>query len=344
MQKWVKANNGLSWRGKQTQPRCQWLTLILLSLMINGCATDTTFSCAPSNLQLNWASPAELEQTVRRLSSDEFAGRQTETPGAALTRDYLNHRFTDIGLTPWGDSFIVPFEYQTGFNKAVGANVVGIAKAKEPTNAWRIVVAHYDHLGQSGRRIFHGADDNASGVSAMIAIATQWQQLLSRSPDSLPKVNMMFVATDAEETGLYGSSALVEQLQQRMPQAQIQLMLNLDMVGHPSFPYVVYLEGSKKFSHYGEFRNQLSANNHLCIKLSHPRPVGRSIQNIDWLRASDHYPFHKAQIPWLYFGVPTHAQYHTPEDTADTLDYRFLAAVAESALELLKLNSELLKN
>ncbi|WP_300480262.1 M20/M25/M40 family metallo-hydrolase [Shewanella sp.] len=310
---------------------------------LTGCASSPE-TCARTELKLTWAEPTELQATVTVLSSDEFEGRKTQTQGAAKSRDYIKLQFQGLGLQPWGANFIVPFEYQTFFTQENGANVVATAMATEPTNRWRIIVAHYDHLGMSGSKIYHGADDNASGVAAMLAIAKHWQQQFALQPNTLPKVNLMFVATDAEEPGLYGSIALVEQLKTRLPEATFELMINLDMVSHPGRPYGIYLEGSRNFTQFNQFKPLLNQQNRLCIKLTHPKPVGRSIQSTDWLRASDHYPFHKANIPWLYFGVPTHPQYHTPEDTVATIDITFLAAVTESAFELLQLNAEYLKN
>lgn len=310
---------------------------------LTGCASSPE-TCARTELKLTWAEPTELQATVTVLSSDEFEGRKTQTQGAAKSRDYIKQQLQGLGLQPWGANFIVPFEYQTFFTQENGANVVATAMATEPTNRWRIIVAHYDHLGMSGSKIYHGADDNASGVAAMLAIAKHWQQQFALQPHTLPKVNLMFVATDAEEPGLYGSIALVEQLKTRLPEATFELMLNLDMVSHPGRPYAIYLEGSRNFTQFTQFKPLLNQQNRLCIRLSHPKPVGRSIQSTDWLRASDHYSFHKANIPWLYFGVPTHPQYHTPEDTVATIDITFLAAVTESAFELLQLNAEYLKN
>ncbi|MCU8089376.1 M28 family peptidase [Shewanella sp. SM21] len=315
----------------------------VVATTLTGCANSTE-TCARTELKLTWAEPTELQATVTVLSSDEFEGRKTQTQGAAKSRDYIKQQFQGLGLQPWGADFIVPFEYQTFFTQENGANVVATAMAAEPTNRWRIIVAHYDHLGLSGSKIYHGADDNASGVAAMLAIAKHWQQQFALQPNTLPKVNLMFVATDAEEPGLYGSIALVEQLKTRLPEATFELMLNLDMVSHPGRPYGIYLEGSRNFTQFNQFKPLLNQQNRLCIKLTHPKPVGRSIQSTDWLRASDHYPFHKANIPWLYFGVPTHPQYHTPEDTVATIDITFLAAVTESAFELLQLNVEYLKN
>ena len=314
-----------------------------MAVTLSGCANSLE-TCARTELKLTWAEPAELQATVTILSSDEFEGRKTQTQGAAKSRDYIKQQFESLNLQPWGADFIVPFEYQTFFTQETGANVVATAMAPEPTNRWRIIVAHNDHLGMSGSKIYHGADDNASGVAAMLAIAKHWQQQFALQPHTLPKINLMFVATDAEEPGLYGSIALVEQLKTRLPEATFELMINLDMVSHPGRPYGIYLEGSRNFTQFNQFKPLLNQQNRLCIKLTHPKPVGRSIQSTDWLRASDHYPFHKANIPWLYFGVPTHPQYHTPEDTVATIDITFLAAVTESAFELLQLNAEYLKN
>lgn len=325
-------------------PCMDLLRVFTLSLCMGlmACTSQPAeYTCSPEAIRLNWAAPADLKQTVATLSSAELMGRKTQTEGAAKARDYLNSQFQQLGLKPWGTTFEVPFEYSPLFSQEVGSNLVALAPARQPTDKWRIVVAHYDHLGMSGGKVYHGADDNASGVAALLAIANHWQRA---APDSLPNINLMFVATDAEEPGLFGSTALVEQLKQRMPEAQFELMLNLDMIGRPSRPYAIYLEGSRNFYQFPQFRPMLNQSNGLCIKLSHPKPVGRSIQSTNWLRASDHYPFHQAKIPWLYFGVPTHPQYHTPEDTYETLDYVFLAAVAESAFELIKLDGNFLKN
>ena len=322
----------------------RFFTLSLCMGLMACTSQPAEYTCSPEAIRLNWAASADLKQTVATLSSAELMGRKTQTEGAAKARDYLNRQFQQLGLKPWGTTFEVPFEYSTLFSQEVGSNLVALAPARQPTAKWRIVVAHYDHLGMSGGKVYHGADDNASGVAALLTIANHWQAQQRAAPDSLPNINLMFVATDAEEPGLFGSTALVEQLKQRMPEAQFELMLNLDMIGHPSRPYAIYLEGSRNFYQFPQFRPMLNQSNGLCIKLSHPKPVGRSIQSTNWLRASDHYPFHQAKIPWLYFGVPTHPQYHTPEDTYETLDYVFLAAVAESAFELIKLDGNFLKN
>ncbi len=91
---------------------------ICLFAALNGCTTRPPESCSRQDIQLNWANAVALEQTVRVLSSAEFEGRKTQSQGAAKSRDYLDQQFKHLGLTPWGERFEIPFEYQTLFTRA----------------------------------------------------------------------------------------------------------------------------------------------------------------------------------------------------------------------------------
>ena len=239
--------------------------------------------------------------------------------------------------------FDVPFQYEKGFSDKQGINLVGVLMATKPTSRWRIVIAHYDHLGKQGSRVFHGADDNASGIAAMLQLASRAKWLGQTNAPEQANSNLMFIASDAEEPGLFGSKALVPLLLQHISPRYIELAINLDMVGHPSRPYAIFLDGTRRFTKIATIMPKLSQNNNLCIRLSHPKPMGRDNKRVDWLRASDHYAFHEANLPWLYFGVPPHPQYHTPDDTSDRIDFDFLAAVSESAFELITINQKYLQ-
>lgn len=307
------------------------LTCTLLSL--TACS-NTSMSC---NLPLapQWANIEEMTQDITVLSSVEFAGRKTNTQGSLLSQSYISQRFAEIGLVPWGQDYRVPFEYDYQFSSRQGINVIGIIPSKISSNKWRVITAHYDHLGQQGSKVFHGADDNASGVAGLLAIAKHWH--LHRPKD----VNLMLVATDAEEQGLYGSYALVKQLTEAK-NMQIELAMNLDMIGHPSRPRAIYIEGEQNFAHFAQIKDQLSQKHSLCIRLSYAKLAGSGIQRMNWLKASDHYPFHKAGIAWIYFGVPPHSQYHTTDDTIDTLDLNFLASVTEMAYSFISQQNSLI--
>ena len=302
--------------------------------MLSGC-TSTSRSCRQA-LTLDWANTQQIIEDIQVLTSPELEGRKTGTQGAQKALAYLRHRFQDIGLTPWQGKFTHSFNYRRGFISREGSNLIAVIPAKEASSEWRILLAHYDHLGKKGSTYYPGADDNASGVAGLLQVAQHAVGKASR-------VNLMFVAVDAEETGLYGSQALVEQLKEEIGLNNVSLALNLDMIGNPGRRRMIYLEGARYFPRFDELESQLKQNN-LCIKKGHPKPMGTSIARTNWLRASDHFSFHKADVPWLYFGVPVHNQYHEPSDKLAKLDINFIAAVSETSFQLLQLNRHYFNN
>ncbi|MCL2917871.1 M28 family peptidase [Shewanella litorisediminis] len=330
----------------------QALGAALLASWLSGCAT--TPQCR-RDLSVDWVTLAAVQEDVTYLASAPLAGRKTGTEGALLTRQYLAARFAASGLQPVtadfspmapgileqpaqdsleqsaqnSHPFFHPFSVEKLFSQQRGTNVIGLLPATRASTRWRLVLAHYDHLGKSGSRHFAGADDNASGVAALLALAKQ----AASDPERPADLNLLFVATDAEEPGLYGSQALATRLGELgiVP----ELALNLDMVGHPGRPYAIYMEGSRNFANADELRALVESNG-LCARLSHSRlERDGSAMRVNYLKASDHYPFHKSGVPWLYFGVPPHPQYHTVDDTPDKLDFNFLAATIEAVYPLL---------
>ncbi|MCL1145505.1 M28 family peptidase [Shewanella sp. 10N.261.52.F9] len=313
------------------------LLLIATSIILTSCASSPSCNKHPT---LTWANTTSIDADIRQLTRAEMAGRKTGTAGAALTRSYLEKRFKQIGIQPWQGQYQHPFNYRSGFSDKLGINMIGVVPSTTDSNRWRIVIAHYDHLGGQGKRYYPGADDNASGVAGLL-------QLAERATKQSSEVNLLFVATDAEEPGLYGGYALAEQLgiNSTVPQiAQIELAINLDMIGRPNRHKAIYIEGSRRFKKFAAIRKQITQENQLCIRTQQPKTFDGSVIATDFLRASDHYPMHKVGIAWLYFGVPVHRDYHQKTDTVDKIDINFIAAVSESAYQLLKIDSLLLQN
>lgn len=314
-----------------TQIHLKVLAMMLLCGLLNACS-QTPQQCS-SAIITSWSSAhSQITQDITTLSSTEFQGRKTTTEGARLTQEYLIKRFTEMGLQPWQPTFAVPFSFQHQFSTVSGVNIIATIAAKNSSNRWRVITAHYDHLGQTASKMYPGADDNASGIAGMMAIAAQWQE----NPP-LDDVNLMIVATDAEEPGLYGSYALVTLLQQ-YPLMDIELSINLDMIGHPDRRRAIYMEGQKNLSNFESIKPLLMQQTQLCIRTHHTNLLSGRMKKSDWLRASDHYPFHKAGYSWVYFGVPPHAQYHTADDTIATLDIDFIVAVAETVYQMLSID------
>ncbi|MEH6735433.1 MAG: M20/M25/M40 family metallo-hydrolase [Shewanella sp.] len=314
-----------------TQIHLKVLAMMLLCGLLNACS-QTPQQCS-SAIITSWSSAhSQITEDITTLSSTEFQGRKTDSEGARLTQAYLITRFTEMGLQPWQQTFAVPFSFQHQFSTVSGVNIIATIAAKNSSNRWRVITAHYDHLGQTANKMYPGADDNASGIAGMMAIAAQWQE----NPP-LDDVNLMIVATDAEEPGLYGSYELVTLLQQ-YPQMDIELSVNLDMIGHPDRRRAIYMEGQKNLSNFESIKPLLMQQTQLCIRTHHTNLLSGRMKKSDWLRASDHYPFHKAGYSWVYFGVPPHAQYHTADDTIATLDIDFIVAVAETVYQMLSID------
>jgi Zn-dependent M28 family amino/carboxypeptidase len=314
-----------------TQIHLKVLAMMLLCCLLNACS-QTPQQCS-SAIITSWSSAhSQITEDITTLSSTEFQGRKTDSEGARLTQAYLITRFTEMGLQPWQPNFAVPFSFQHQFSTVSGVNIIATIAAKNSSNRWRVITAHYDHLGQTANKMYPGADDNASGIAGMMAIAAQWQE----NPP-LDDVNLMIVATDAEEPGLYGSYELVTLLQQ-YPQMDIELSVNLDMIGHPDRRRAIYMEGQKNLSNFESIKPLLMQQTQLCIRTHHTNLLSGRMKKSDWLRASDHYPFHKAGYSWVYFGVPPHAQYHTADDTIATLDIDFIVAVAETVYQMLSID------
>lgn len=316
------------------------LFILLIFILLAGCAGRDRYvgEQCHTNQHTNYTFQATLEQDLYALTSPAFNGRKTGTQGAALTRNYLTTRFEQSGLHPWQGSFYHSFSYRKNFSDKQGINLVAFLPASKQQihSSWRLILAHYDHLGGKittdtpDASYYPGADDNASGVVAMLAIAAQLKHV--------PRThNLIFVATDAEEPGLYGSKALVPALDQAGILKQIDLVINLDMVGRPDNHRRLYIEGMQSLPAGARKqtmeRLQLAYQaTGLCTRVGHLRGMGRGSfvsDRIDWIRASDHYPFHQNKISWLFLGSGQHDQYHTELDTPDLIDINFLSQVIQ---------------
>lgn len=190
-------------------------------------------------------------------------------------------------------------------------NVVGVFRGSDPELADEYVVlgAHLDHIGVDTRgRIGFGADDNASGVSALLEAATALAA-------ARPRRSILACAFGAEEDGLLGSRALVAE--PPVPLAAMVVMLNMDMLGRGETKEVAVLGVPENPS----LEKVLDQARRLL-----PTKVGKIVtgQGQHLFARSDHFPFHEAGVPTLFFfeGLPEsrNADYHTWRDTVDQLD------------------------
>jgi hypothetical protein len=202
-------------------------------------------------------------------------------------------------------------------------NVAGVIEGSDPKlkHEYIVIGAHYDHLGRghdsslapNSSEIHHGADDNASGTAGLLELARVFSTQKSQLRRSL-----VFLAFSAEESGLIGSKAWVNN--PSPPLAGGVAMLNMDMIGRMrDNKLTVGGVGTSP-----EFRKLVeSLNNGFTLQL-----------NEDGFGPSDHSSFYAKQIPVLFFFTGTHADYHKPSDTAEKINYEGQAKVAGFVAEI----------
>ena len=281
---------------------------------------------------------AQLMRDVEALSAPAFEGRRTGTPGALKARQWLVDQFSDIGLAPGGtEAYLQPFTFSAraasaprrgnrpGGGDYAAANVIGRIPGRETPERMFVVTAHYDHLGIRDDVPYPGADDNASWVAVMLAAARHFV----RNP---PQHTVMFAALDAEELGLRGARTLVDSA--LLSPGAVALNVNLDMVSRND-RNEIYAAGTSHTPWLRPLLLDAQARASVNILFGHDRPMGRSGIE-DWTHSSDHGPFHDAGIPFVYFGVEDHQDYHEATDTAGRIDARFFGDVADMIIEALR--------
>jgi len=298
--------------------------------------TFLTFLFLLGNVTLH----AQLDQEVMQvkidvvyLASDYMEGRETGTRGETIAAEFIAHRFREIGLTPKGDdgSWFQKFPFKELVNphstdpkdakEGTGKNVVAFLDngAKKTI----VIGAHYDHLGMGGSSslsggepaIHNGADDNASGIAALLKMAKHLKNL-----DHSFKNNFLFIAFSGEEKGLFGSKYYAAN--PTIDIKSINFMFNMDMVG--------MLNKDKSLAIYGVGTSPIwkktieGTTNDFKITTAESG-VG----------PSDHTSFYLKDIPVLHFFTGQHKHYHKSTDDSDKINFGGIAEVANYMLELI---------
>ncbi len=265
---------------------------------------------------------AELMRDLAVLASPDFEGRRTGTPGSLKARQWIVEQFRSIGLTPAGTAeYLQPFR----FRDSAGANVLGRRAGREPRARLIVVTAHYDHLGVRNGVVYPGADDNASGVAALLAAARYVAANAPRHP-------LLFAALDGEELGQRGARALLDA--GLIDRRGVAMAINLDMVSR-SERRELYAAGTSFAPWLIPILQDVQTQAAVTILYGHDRPSPPAPLE-DWTHQSDHGPFHDAGIAWVYFGVEDHPDYHQPTDTSGRVDAGFFGDTADAIVEALR--------
>ena len=298
------------------------MTLLSRRPLVLAAAVLVSLAAAPA-----LANPGDKAiEDVRILSADDMQGRAVGTPGSEKARTYILSRFAEIGVQPIGASFEQPFSFQKRDGSTVwGTNLVARIKGKSPGKAM-VVSAHYDHLGVRNGETYNGADDNASGVAGLLAVAEAFKA-------KRPRHDVIFAVVDAEEAGLRGAQAFAAS--PPVPLATIALDVNFDMLAkNPRNE--LYVAGTAPFPYLKPILVKVAATAPVTLKLGHDTDADGQENN--WTNQSDHYAFAEKGVPWVYFGVEDHPEYHKPTDDFATVPQDFfkrsVATVVQASIAL----------
>lgn len=274
---------------------------------------------------------ARFREHAAYLAADALEGREPGTAGGIATTNYIAEQFAKLGLEPLGDNKT----YFQGFphNHRQARNVVGWLPGNgDLAGEHVIVMAHHDHLGvldaahparktnPNGDFILNGADDNASGVAALLLVA----ESLMRSKDTLPasRRGVIFLCTDAEEAGLLGARHYAAHPARPLDKAAY--VLNFDMVGH--------LNRAKLYANDAESCPELAE-----VMRNIGNETGLPVETrIGSGNRSDQLIFLERSIPSAHLVTGMFAEYHQPEDEIDTLDLDGAARIAWLASQFIE--------
>ncbi|MBX2819426.1 MAG: M20/M25/M40 family metallo-hydrolase [Rhodothermaceae bacterium] len=299
-------------------------TLIALALL---------YFCLPIQVSVSQnQSLQQLEVDVIYLSSDYLEGRETGTDGEEKAALYIASRFENLGLKPMGtDGWMQSFDFKYSSNphaapgsgdSRTGTNVIGMLDNGAEHTV--VIGAHYDHLGhgsfgsrQPGDMAIHnGADDNASGVAGILAIAEGLKASSARNN------NYLFIGFSGEELGLYGSKYFVKN--PTVEREQVNYMINLDMVGRLNEEGVLAVNGTGTSPLWDTVLEKAKPAS-IDVK-KHESGVG----------ASDHTSFYLEGMPVLHFFTGQHQDYHKASDDSELINYQGIHEISSYIVAIIE--------
>lgn len=303
---------------------------LLLFLLLISCSTTKKFT----KDQI----PA-MKVDITYLASDELGGRLIGSKGEKLASEYISKRYKKLGLSEIknSDSYLQAFEVKPKVNPhsmvkdtstIIGHNVIGFLNNKAEKTV--IIGAHYDHLGYGEmggslfvgkeKQIHNGADDNASGIAAMLAIAERVKA------KKLKTYNYLFLAFSGEEEGLWGSNYFAKN--PTVDFKDVAFMINMDMVGRLDEEKRIAIHGTGTAPVWDSVIDEIKVPEFKIKK--HESGVG----------PSDHTSFYLQDLPVLHFFTGQHENYHKPSDDAELINYEGLELVVDYIENLLSIMND----
>lgn len=290
--------------------------VVAISFLLLGCKSSKKATLAEDN----------IKEYLTYLASDELEGRKTGTQGIEKAAVYIEDVFKKSKLKPYYQTYRDSFS----FIGKTGYNLIAFQEGTDRKLKDEIIIlgAHYDHIGRireaiGSDDIANGANDNASGTAAVLALADYF----AKQPT---KRSLMFVLFSAEEEGLLGAKHLAQRLKNE--KANIYFVLNYEMIGVP-LPhnvYAAYLTGYEKSTMAKEFN------------MGKEKPLFGFFEkekSFQLFYRSDNFPFYEAlNIPsqtLCTFDFSNYQYYHHVKDELDQLDIKHIQNLVQATIKQL---------
>lgn len=280
---------------------------------------------------------AKQQKILSWLADDMNEGRATGTVSGERVAWYIAGLFSQYGLEPLsGNSFYQPF-IADSLDGIRARNIVGIVRSAVPSDKYVIISAHYDHLGILNGNVYNGADDNASGVTALLNLADMYGTM--KKTRTGPDKNIIFAALDAKELNMAGSKAFLKTLLngaddisesctddslqfKGIPKENIICDINIDQIGTVIEPvheadtnFVIVLGENTLNKKNRGIIDMCNRYYNIGLDIDHTFYGSENFTRL-YYQLSDQIVFHNAGIPALVFTSGFHR--HTYKTTDDT--------------------------
>lgn len=287
------------------------------------------FAQSPEQKGLASIVPADAKRYITILASDSLEGRKGGEPGGLKAAEYIEAELKIMGIRPWKKGFFQPFvSNNPRATKNEMRNVLGYIRGKR-SDEIVLVGAHYDHVGKrntpiNNDSVFNGADDNASGVAAVLQVVKAFVASGER-----PDRTIVFAFWDGEEMGLLGSYHFVEDYYRNITPPlvvapEIKAYINCDMVGRDkdgNKKHVIAYHSPEK-EVFEMWINDDIENFNLSLE-----PEFKAMDDLSG--GSDHMPFLENNVPIIFYHTDLHKDYHKLTDHADKINFDKVSEIAK---------------
>jgi hypothetical protein len=331
----------------------RWGRILLGAIGLAGCASGPLaplryefVDSAPAGIREPPATAAAvaaavdvstLEPDVRFLASPALQGRRRGTEGNRVAREYIVRRLRAAGLSPlFGEAFEQPAPPAGPGATPYATNVGAIIMAPDPEAGWVVLVAHHDHLGVVRGAVHPGADDNASSVALLLAVA----DALGRQRPRLER-HVVLLFPDAEEPPDIRTAAMGSAWFWRNPPLladRLHLAVVLDLMGGrvpvdldaARLGDAVFVLGGEADPGLAALARDLGGADGIePLRLSLPMIEAMPyVPRLRFARSDYHGLREHARRPFLFLTTGRTETYHTPHDTPETLDYEKLGRLS----------------